>query len=86
MQRVDHEPSSATSDRDWIFPLAVSAVICAIAFYAFPGSEHDDLQRCRGIAEDQARLACYDEATAPKQPAKGGMAPAITQINPRTGL
>jgi hypothetical protein len=81
---MEHElPESG--DRDWIFPLVVSVIILAASFYSWANTDFETLQRCRSIARDDARLACYDEATAPKVPAKGGLAPSLQHPPGGTG-
>jgi hypothetical protein len=78
----DRNPSNL---RDWIFPLAVSAIISAAALYSWTSTDHEAYERCRLITPAQARLACYDDATAARQPAKGSFAPALHQQQPGKG-
>jgi hypothetical protein len=35
----------------------------------------DGFAHCAAIQDDHARLACYDKLSAPRQPAKGAVAP-----------
>jgi len=35
----------------------------------------DGFSHCAAIQDDHARLACYDKLSAPRQPAKGAVAP-----------
>jgi len=42
------------------------------------------LSQCSAIAEDGARLHCYDQIATPHQPAKGAVAPL--RIHPREDL
>ena len=35
----------------------------------------DELSSCWTVADDHARLACYDKVSAPRQPAKGALGP-----------
>jgi hypothetical protein len=63
--------------RDWIFPLVVSVIICVASLYAWTGIDRDALEHCRLIRTDAERLACFDQAAAPRSPAKGGLAPAL---------
>lgn len=63
------------------------AALCAVALPALAVTDAD-LRRCRGLADDRARLACYDAlvpaasgserapAAAAPAPAAGGTAPA----------
>jgi hypothetical protein len=82
MQSIDRTPSNF---RDWVFPLAVSAIICAVALYSWASTDRDAYERCRLITSAQARLACYDDAAATRPPAKGSFAPAFHQQQPGTG-
>jgi hypothetical protein len=51
--------------------------LLGIGLLAFAGwalgmtGQSDELSRCNPIANDQARLACYDKVAVPRQPAKG---------------
>ena len=39
----------------------------------------DEFSHCAAIRDDRARLACYDKLSAPRQPAKGAVAPFHTR-------
>jgi hypothetical protein len=83
MQSADSDPP--LSERDWLFPLVVSVIILGASLYSSMNTDQNPLQRCRSINQDQARLACYDEAANPTPPAKGGLAPDLRHSQSRTG-
>jgi hypothetical protein len=37
--------------------------------------QEDAFSHCAAIADDSARLACYDQLATPRPPAKGALAP-----------
>lgn len=72
------------------------AALCAVALPALAVTDAD-LRRCRGLADDRARLACYDalvpEATGNERapaavpaPAAGGTVPAAAAPESSFGL
>jgi hypothetical protein len=71
-------PSDGPSGRGQIARWVALAALGAIALYAWSdaGVAPEDVQQCLHPSPDQARLACYDELAAQKQPAKGALAPA----------
>jgi hypothetical protein len=84
----EHEWLIETHDAlayDNIFPpvlglIGIGALVCAMwAFGPTDGGSGDGLARCLSIANDQARLACYDHLATPHPPAKGAFAPAQDQ-------
>lgn len=70
------------------FHLRVSSLMLAPALLLCGSAEAQDLAACRGIADDQARLACYDRASAAPavpQPAASPLPPAppaAPKVNP----
>jgi hypothetical protein len=64
--------------------IGIAAVVCVM--WALDPAERGSGERftpCVSIANEQVRLACYDQIAALHQPAKGAFAPA--QIQPRKG-
>lgn len=51
------------------------AALCAVALPALAATDAD-LRRCRGVADERARLACYDALVPAAAPAAGGATPS----------
>ena len=81
--------SGAITPYDNIFPALVGligiAAVVSVTWALEPsaGRSREELTHCASIANDHARLTCYDEVAAPRPPARGAFAPA--QIEPREG-
>jgi hypothetical protein len=83
------DQSGAITPYDNIFPailvlIGIAAVVSVTWALEPAGSRsREELTHCASIANDHARLACYDQVAAPRPPAKGAFAPA--QVEPREG-
>ena len=56
--------------------LGIGVLACAVwAFGLGDNDSGDRLLRCAGISDGSARLACYDQAAVPHEPARGALAP-----------
>lgn len=56
--------------------------LIALGVWAFGLSDNQPgsaLSQCAAITDDRGRLGCYDQLTAPHQPAKGAIAPLHTR-------
>jgi hypothetical protein len=76
------DPSGAIASYDNILPailglIGIAAVVSVTwALEPAGGGSRDELTQCASIANDHARLACYDQVAAPRPPARGAFAPA----------
>jgi hypothetical protein len=76
------DPSGAIASYDNILPailglIGIAAVVSVTwALEPSGGRSREDLTHCTSIANDRARLTCYDQVAAPRPPAKGAFAPA----------
>ena len=56
--------------------LGIGVLACAVWAFGLNGNDPEHrLSRCAGITDGSARLACYDQAALPHEPAKGALAP-----------
>ena len=76
MNPQDEEFETQAVSRN-LFPPVLG--LLGIGLLAFAGwalgvtGQFDELAHCNAIANDQARLACYDKLVVPRQPAKGAL-------------
>ena len=57
--------------------IGMGVVVCAVWLLGSAnGGSDEGLTHCVSIVNERARLACYDQIAAPRQPAKGALAPA----------
>ena len=83
------DASSAITSHDNILPAILGlvgiAAVVSVTWALEPsgGRSREELTHCASITNDRARLTCYDQAAAPRPPAKGAFAPA--QIEPPEG-
>lgn len=83
------DPSGAITSYDNILPAILGligiAAVVSVTWALEPSGDRsrEDLTHCASIANDRARLSCYDQVAAPRPPAKGAFAPA--QIEPSEG-
>jgi hypothetical protein len=89
-QHERFDESVAITPYDNIVPailvlIGIAAVVSVTwALEPAGGGSRGELTQCASIANDHARLACYDQvAAASRPPARGAFAPA--QIEPREG-
>jgi hypothetical protein len=60
--------------------IGIGVVVCAMWLLGpINGGSDEGLTHCVSIANEQARLACYDQIAAPHQPARGALAPVQTR-------
>jgi hypothetical protein len=61
--------------------IGIGVVVCAMWVLGPPagGGAGAKLTPCVAIADDHARLACYDQIAALHQPARGAFAPQIVR-------
>jgi hypothetical protein len=56
--------------------IGIGALACAVWAFGFDGNYSGaEPVPCAAIADDAARLACYDQTASPHSPAKGALAP-----------
>ena len=77
------EPANSTRDQaissNLLAPIlglaGIGLLACAVWALGLNNQPRDDYLRCPSIADDHARLACYDNLNSPRQPAKGALVP-----------
>ncbi len=56
--------------------IGIGALACAVWAFGFNDNYSGvEFGHCTGIANDPARLACYDQIVSPHSPARGALAP-----------
>ena len=56
--------------------MGIGVLACAVWALGLAGNHSgEEFLQCSVIADDPARLACYDQLAVPHEPAKGGLAP-----------
>ena len=83
MRSQDTEPANSTWDQaisgNLFAPIlglaGIGLLACAVWALGLNNQPRDDYLHCPSIADDHARLVCYDNLNSPRQPAKGALAP-----------
>src|SRR5215216_6428379 len=90
LDRSELSEASEKADAHLALPAAATVCIGAIALAVWT-SAHENIatsgrgfRDCATITQNSARLACYDNLTAPHQPAKGANAPVA--VHPRQDI
>jgi hypothetical protein len=65
-----------TVRRQWLFPFVALAALWTVWMVFGTDTEHAGFEHCLHLTQDRARLACYDAIAAPRQPARGAIAPS----------
>jgi hypothetical protein len=82
-----HDPADKTEDppvsAHLLPPLlglfGIGVLACVVWALGFNDNHSgEELSRCLAITDGPARLACYDQLTAPHEPARGALAPLRT--------
>jgi hypothetical protein len=74
-QRAD-DPSPTANLLPPVLGLIGIALACAVWALGLIGNlSGDGFSHCAGMADDAARLACYDQLDTPHPPARGALAP-----------
>jgi len=87
LDRSELSEASEKADADLALPAAAVVCIGAIALAVWASahentatSGQESFRECATITQNSARLACYDNLTAPHQPAKGANAPVAVHV------
>lgn len=79
-----HDPGNWTEDSQLsanLLPpvlglVGIGVLACAVWAFGLNGNySGDELLRCSAITDGSVRLACYDQAAVPHEPARGALAP-----------
>ena len=74
--RADDPPPSANLLPPVLGLLGIGVLACAVWAFGLNGNYSEDgFSHCVAVADDSARLACYDQLAAPHPPARGALAP-----------